>query len=456
MKKTSIIYLLLSLLISMCSCSQYKLSEKAFNNDSSTSVSQKSNSNAASVSSEDSLSDEVISMVTSELTVASIKSDNSLWMYGNNDYGQIGNGTTERVASFERIMSDVTFVSLDRYCSAAIKSDNSLWVWGQNRYGQFGDLTMGNDKFEEKFMIQTEPIKIMDNVSFVSVGESNIAIIKTDGSLWISGLNCYGQIGIGTISNAEPFTRVMDDVKFVGFGDGNVVAIKNDRSLWTWGINAAATLGNGQNGNLNEYQTFTNKILDNVLAVKCAGFWGFQNTVAILDDNSLYAWGADQYGQVGSSQNGNGSDAWNRTAQNIPLEVLKDIMDVSITRVFNNNYTITFALNKYGVLYSWGLNDNGQVGNGTKDNVSIPFKVMENVRQAAVQGTVACSLQNDGSLWVWGNYIANQDAVTTPTKISEDIKSFYITRQKDIFVVKSDGLLYQYKPSQKAFQRVFE
>ena len=92
---------------------------------------------------------------------AAIKSDGSLWTWGNNDAGQLGDGTTTDRSTPVKVMDNVAAVSLGFYHSAAIKSDGSLWIWGVNGYGQLGDGTTTN---------RSTPVKVMDNVAAVSLG----------------------------------------------------------------------------------------------------------------------------------------------------------------------------------------------------------------------------------------------------------------------------------------------
>lgn len=404
--------------------------------------------------------EEIITMASSDLTVAAIKSDNSLWMWGNNSYGQIGNGTVENVSTPTKILDDVTFVAVDRYYSAAIRSDNSLWIWGSNRYGQLGNKELGNNHTSEgNHLIQTNPIKIMDDVACVGLGESNVGVIKSDSSLWVWGQNDYGQIGSGvspSVGSFEPSTKILDEVKSVCFGDGNVIAIQNDGSLWTWGANLSGTIGDGSNGTMTEYFTTPVKVLDNTKMSQCAGFWGFQDTLVIKNDNTLWMWGANQYGQIGSGDIGNGTDAWNRPAQTTPICVLDNINTASISRVGAKNDTIANALSSNGELFSWGVNDLGQVGNGSLDNVDKPVRILSDVTHAVVRGSIATALTKDSSLWVWGSLVKDAEPVTTPIKVAEGINYVYLAKQRDIYVIKNDGKLYKYQYETEELERVFE
>lgn len=142
---------------------------------------------------------------------AAIKEDGSLWTWGDNRCGQLGDGTIENKYTPIKIMDNVVAASAGCDHTAVIKEDGSLWIWGWNEDGQLGDGTTEN---------KTTPVKIMDNVAAVSMGFSHTAAIKEDGSLWTWGENIFGQLGDGTtyLSNPIP-TKVMEGVRLPG---GNV------------------------------------------------------------------------------------------------------------------------------------------------------------------------------------------------------------------------------------------
>ena len=222
---------------------------------------------------------------------SAIAKDGSLWAWGLNNRGQLGDGTTEDRAVPVKVMDGVASVSLGTSHSAAIKQDGSLWMWGCNNHGQIGDGTTED---------HVTPVKVMDDVAFVSLGSSYSAAIKSDGSLWVWGLNNYGQVGDGTTEDRDTPVKVMDDVTLVSLGDTHSAAISKDGSLWTWGFNSGwGKLGDGTT----EDRNTPVKVMDGVASVSL-GRW---HSAAVKSDGSLWMWGLDEFGQLGRYYGGAGS-----------------------------------------------------------------------------------------------------------------------------------------------------
>ena len=376
----------------------------------------------------------VTSICSSDKTAAVIMSDGSLWMWGSNGSGQVGDGSQQDVNHPVKVLDDVIYVSLNEHYSAAIKKDGTLWMWGRNLYGQFGSFEIGNVQLEV-MRIQTIPIKVDDDVRFVALGEANCGIVKTDGSLWICGQNYFGQIGNGESSEYEPFTKVLDDVSFIEFGDGNTLAIKCDGSLWTWGNNLSSVLGYGCDGAAGP-NTIPMKILEKVDSIKTAGFGAFQSAAAIIHDGTLLVWGGNQFGQLGIGKGGNGLDAWERSAQTVPISILNNIIDIELDRCGDYNDIASLALMDNGDLYAWGHNLFGIVPNNSNEYVFEPTKIMNNVSSIALSNLLGGAVTTDGFLWVWGNHYNSG-----PIKVAEDVQiiaGFY----RKLLVVKNDGTIW--------------
>ena len=262
-----------------------------------------------------------------------IAQDGSLYMWGVNDFGQIGDGTTKNRYKPTKILDHVIAVSLGYCHSGAITQDGSLYMWGSNDSGQIGDGTT-----EDRY----KPTKILDHVIAVSLGVSHSGAITQDGSLYMWGSNSRGGIGDGTTEVRYKPTKILDHVIAVSLQTGNSGAITQDGSLYMWGSNVYGEIGDGTE----EDRYKPTKILDHVIAVSL----GDDHSGAITQDGSLYMWGRNYYGEIGD---GTEEDRYK------PTKILDHVIAVSLGVGHSG------AIIQDGSLYMWGWNSDGQIGDGT-------------------------------------------------------------------------------------------
>ena len=141
-----------------------------------------------------------------------------------------------------------------------LKNDGSLWGWGANGTGQIGDGTNSD---------RSSAVKILDNVQSMSTGSSHTFAIKNDGTLWGWGWNSCGQLGDGTTIDRNRPVMVLDNVCQVATGISYTLALKNDGTLWGWGCNEYGQLGSQNSGSVPK------KILDDVKQVSACEFHVF-------------------------------------------------------------------------------------------------------------------------------------------------------------------------------------
>jgi hypothetical protein len=175
---------------------------------------------------------------------AAIKTDGSLWGWGWNAYGQLGDNTRDSKSSPVQTVAGGTnwkMVASGGYHTAAIKTDGTLWLWGEAAQGKLGDGTTAN---------KSSPVQTIAggvNWKLVTSGTYHTAAIKTDGTLWSWGGNTDGALGDGTlVSKSSPVQTVSfgtnwKQVSVKGFS----IAIKTDGTLWAWGRGNEGQLGDG-------------------------------------------------------------------------------------------------------------------------------------------------------------------------------------------------------------------
>jgi len=175
---------------------------------------------------------------------AAIKTDGTLWTCGYNGTGQLGDSTTVtgRSSPVQTIAGGTNWkqVACSFDHTAAIKTDGTLWTWGYNGYGGLGDSTVTN---------KSSPVQTITggtNWKQVACGTYHTAAIKTDGTLWTWGYNVTGQLGDSTITNKNSPVQTIaggTNWKQVACGYYSTAAIKTDGTLWGWGRNSYGGLG---------------------------------------------------------------------------------------------------------------------------------------------------------------------------------------------------------------------
>jgi alpha-tubulin suppressor-like RCC1 family protein len=232
--------------------------------------------------------------------------EGGLWTWGANSSGRLGNfattgNTSTPVTTFSG-GTDWKQVSAANFHTAAIKTNGTLWTWGNTALGRLGNAFGTGDTTVNRCTPVTTFAGGTDWKQ-ASVNTNQTAAIKTDGTLWLWGSNSYGQLGDNTTTNRSiPVTTFVggNNWKQVGGGGVHAAAIKTNGTLWTWGRNDDGQLGinlsGATTGRTTPVTTFAGGT--NWKQVDCGGG---NHTVAIKTDGTLWTWGRNGYGQLGDN-----------------------------------------------------------------------------------------------------------------------------------------------------------
>ena len=291
---------------------------------------------------------------------AAIKTDGTLWTWGGNANGQLGDGTTTYRASPVTTAGGGTnwcLVSMGRApFGGAIKTDGTLWTWGSGWCGSLGNGTTTS---------RSSPGTTAGggtNWCTIQMGAAGGIAIKTDGTLWTWGCNYKGELGNGTTtSRSSPGTTVGGGTNWCAatLMCNNAAAIKTDGTLWTWG--AASYLGNEA--------AFFNGCRSSPGTTAGGGTnWykvcvGGRNASAIKTDGTLWTWGGNNRGELGDGTT---------TSRSSPVTTAGGGTNWCSISVGNNN---SAAIKTNGTLWTWGYNNYAQLGDGTTTSRSSPVTI---------------------------------------------------------------------------------
>ena len=312
----------------------------------------------------------------------------SLWTWGDNAYGALGDDTIDRISSPVQTVSAGTnwkSVAAGRYHTAAIKTDGTLWTWGLNSYGE-----LGNNTTDDK----SSPIQTVTggtNWKLVAGGPYHTAAIKTDGTLWLWGENNTGALGDDTIDDkSSPVQTVAGGTnwKQVASGRYHTAAIKTDGTLWGWGDNYTGRLGDNTDADKSSpVQTVAGGTNWKQVAS------GRYHTAAIKTDGTLWLWGSNYYGALGDNT---------RTNKSSPVQT---IAAGTNWKSVSAGFSHTAAIKTDGTLWGWGVNGNGELGDNTEDRKSSPVQTVSggtNWKSVAAGNSHTAAIKTDGTLWTWG------------------------------------------------------
>jgi alpha-tubulin suppressor-like RCC1 family protein len=319
-----------------------------------------------------------------------LKADGTLWSWGYNHRGQLGDGSTVSKEGLVRVgtSNDWADVVAGAAHTVGLKLDGSLWAWGSNGFGELGDGTTTT---------QNTPIQvgIAHDWTAIAAGAGHTLALKRDGRLWSWGRNNVGQLGDGSASNRIRPVPVPSHGDWVAVmaGNSHTVALKRDGTLWSWGSSRYGQLGLGGH-TFGAVQATPKQVGSETDWAKIAA--NGDHSAAIKLDGQLWAWGLNTSGQVGDGSSGN--------ARNAPVQTRSTSAWSAI--VLGGAHAL--ALKGDGSLWAWGANTSGQLGDGSLYMRNTPFPVgfTNTVLSVGAGDGHSVALLDDGSLWTWGNKTA--------------------------------------------------
>ena len=319
-----------------------------------------------------------------------VDANGSVWVWGANVYGQICDGTTNPGYTPARIpgLVDVTSISAGGSHGLARLQNGSLTSWGLNAQdntgrggGQLGDGTRTN---------RATPVGVLSaqGTQNVAAGSYHSLALHGDGTVLAWGFNQQGQLGDSSTQTREVPVVIpgLSGVTALAGGCSHSLALKTDGTVLSWGFNSTGQLGDGSSTNRSAPVAVPG--LFNVAAIAA----GCAHSVALKKDGTVWAWGFNLEGQLGATTQA--------LVQRTPIQV-SGLSAITAIAVGSNH---TLALDADGRVWSWGENDQGQLGDGntTHRTLAAEVKGLGAVSEVAAGQDFSVVLTSSGQVYAWG------------------------------------------------------
>ena len=294
--------------------------------------------------------------------VAAIKSDNTLWMWGYNGSGQLGNNTLNNYSSPIQVGTGSQWfqVATGQSHTLAIDTNGRLWAWGSG--ATYGQLGLGNTTS------YSSPKQVGSSTNWIKVAAGINASygLKSDGTLWSWGQGNHGELGLSSTGNYSSPNQISGSLSWINIAAGGYYAmgIQTGGTLWAWGYNTSYNLGNGLNSQSNAPTRVGSSVVWSSVYLSPSG--SSQHTLGLSATGILYAWGDNGSGELGL--NNTTANSYN-TAGTYPV-------GAGTWSAVGVGVTTSYAVTTDGRLFSWGNgNSYGQLGLGNTTSYSSPKQV---------------------------------------------------------------------------------
>ena len=353
--------------------------------------------------------------------------DGTVWAWGNNCCGQLGDGTNDNSAVPVQVvgvggvgyLDDIIDISAGFYFSLALRSDGTVFAWGKNDYGQLGN----GDTIDSATPIQvldSSGMAALTGIKKISAGALHSAALSEDSTVLVWGANLHGELGIGTQDTfPHPFpvhtlgidsVSVLNGILKISAGTEYNLALRFDGTVLSWGAN-----GDGQLGNDTTTSRFvpdfvfssdgidTLRNVEEISACPLGVLFIYGHSLALLSDGTVWSFGRNDAGQLGINST---------LPRRLPAQVLgqygigyiDDVVDIETGREFS------VALKSDGTVWSWGENYFGNLGDGTTDDKLLPVQVhgvddvgfLSDVVKISASQHHTIAIKSDGTLVAWG------------------------------------------------------
>ena len=325
-----------------------------------------------------------------------LASDGTLQSFGDDSYGQLGIGRilNSPVPIHIAGIDNVRDFAVGYRSVFALKADGTVWAWGGNTYGVLGDGATQD---------RASPVQVtsLTGIRSIAVSVFSGMALKADGTVWVWGYDGYDVDGYNPLINQAVQVSGISSVIAISNRSGHKVALKSDGTVWTWGFNESGELGLGTQRtcgtpcDLTGQGTATPQQVPGLTDIVALNSGDGQGaTFALKSDGTLWGWGVNDSGQLGDGST---------TTRTSPV-LIPEI--TGVTAVSAGDST-ALAIRADGSVWSWGDNFYGQLGHGTRSwspEANTPMEVfgLSAITGVSSSGALSVAVDSVGSVWTWG------------------------------------------------------
>jgi alpha-tubulin suppressor-like RCC1 family protein len=338
-----------------------------------------------------------------------------VWVWGNSVFGEFGQSVVFPRTPTSVVGVTKTFceINTEAFFNIALTSGGRLWSWGNNVNGELGNNTVT--------MVRT-PVSVAGAVktfSGITAGQNHSYAIDKSGRLWAWGSNVFGQLGDNSVTSRRTPVSVLGAVKTfckISAGYTHSLAIDKNGRAWAWGLNTNAQLGINA---LTSRRTPTSVL--GTVKTFCQISGGSAHSLAIDKNGRGWAWGQNSVGQIGDNS---------ITTRSTPVSLagaVKTFCKITAGEQFSG------SIDKNGRSWFWGVNTSGQLGDFTTTSRRTPVSVRGAIKtfcEISAGSAHVAAIDKDGRIWTWGSNSAGQlgdNSLTnrsTPISVLGTVKTF--------------------------------
>jgi alpha-tubulin suppressor-like RCC1 family protein len=333
---------------------------------------------------------------------------NTIWSWGNNTNGRLGDNTGVNKSSPVSIVGgfcDWSQISAGRCHSLGLRTNSTLWAWGAGGNGQLGDNTVTT---------RSSPVSVVGGFTDwcqVDGGSSHSLAVRTNGTAWAWGFGSNGELGDNTTANkSSPVSVVGGFTNWcrVSAGDGFGIALRTDGTIWAWGKGSYGNLGNNGTTERSSPVSVVGGFTD-----WCQISAGSNFSLAVRTNGTAWSWGRNALGQLGNNNTG--------TNQQSPVSVVGGFTDWCQISAANS---FSLAVRQNGTAWAWGYNGQGRLGDNTVAQKNSPVSVVGGFTdwcQVSGGQTHSLAIRTNGSVWAWGSNSLGQLGTNNTTSRSSPV-----------------------------------